>query len=124
MNALAAETCFTTAAGRDRARRVVAADFLEARERLTQRRATHLDYLTDRLEEDRVRRVVEPILSGIAESGHSARDLEYVRDLGLVAVDAPLRMANPIYAELGRQGVPPPPLVRRRPQYPCVGNVT
>ena len=100
VNALAAETCFATAAGRDRARRVVAADILEARERLIQRRATHLDYLTDRLEEDRVRRVVEPILSGIAESGHSARDLGYVRDLGLVAVDAPLRMANPIYAEV------------------------
>ena len=100
VNALAAETCFATAAGRDRARRVVAADVLEARERLIQRRATHLDYLTDRLEEERVRRVVEPILSGTAESDHTGRDVEYVRDLGLIARDPPLRMANPIYAEV------------------------
>ncbi len=100
VNALAAETCFATAAGRNRARPVVAAAVLESRERLIQRRATHLDYLTDRLEEERVRRVVEPILSGATESDHTARDVEYVRDLGLVALDAPLRMANPIYAEV------------------------
>ena len=33
-------------------------------------------------------------------AGFSARDIEYVRDLGLVARDAPLRIANPIYAEV------------------------
>ena len=100
VNALAAETCFSMEARKDRARRVASADVLEARERLIQRRATHLDYLTDRLEEDRVRRVVEPILSGTAESDHTGRDVEYVRDLGLIARDPPLRMANPIYAEV------------------------
>ena len=47
-----------------------------------------------------MRRVVEPLLSGGAESGFKARDLEYVRDLGLIAVDDPLRVANPIYAEV------------------------
>ena len=99
VNALASETCFSPA-GRDRSRRIEAADVLKARERLIHRRATHLDYLADKLEEERVRRVVEPILSGAAESGHSARDLEYVRDLGLVAGNAPLRLANPIYAEV------------------------
>ena len=100
VNALAAETCFSTAAGRDRGRRVAFADVLDARERLIERRVTHLDYLTDKLEEERVRRVVEPILSGVAESEHTARDVEYVRDLGLVARDPPLHMANPIYAEV------------------------
>ena len=28
------------------------------------------------------------------------RDIEYVRDLGLIARDAPLRIANPVYAEV------------------------
>ena len=46
-----------------------------------------------------MRRVVEPILSG-GEVRHRARDLEYVRDLGLLASDSPPRMANPIYQEV------------------------
>ena len=38
--------------------------------------------------------------SGGDESDSSARDIEYVRDLGLIARDGPLRIANPIYAEV------------------------
>ncbi len=100
VNALADETCGSKQVGSDLSRPVGGADVLQARERLVVRRETHLDYLTRKLEEERVRRVVEPILSGAVESGHSARDLEYARDLGLVARDAPPRMANPIYAEV------------------------
>ena len=44
--------------------------------------------------------MVEPLLSGAEQSAFSARDLEYVRDLGLIALDDPLRIANPIYAEV------------------------
>ena len=62
-------------------------------------RRTHLDQLAHKLEEARVRRVVEPILSG-GEVQHDGRDLEYVRDLGLLAPDSPPRIANPIYAEV------------------------
>ena len=47
-----------------------------------------------------MRRVVEPLLSGGEDSDFSTRDLEYVRDLGLIAKDDPLRIANPIYAEV------------------------
>ena len=43
---------------------------------------THLDQLADKLREDRVRRVVEPMLSGADEHAFSNRDVEYVRDLG------------------------------------------
>ena len=46
-----------------------------------------------------MRRVIEPLLSG-DEAQHHTRDLEYVRDLGLVAPGSPPRMANPIYAEV------------------------
>ena len=38
--------------------------------------------------------------SGGEEREFSARDLEYVRDLGLIARDDPLRIANPVYAEV------------------------
>ncbi len=47
-----------------------------------------------------MRRVIEPLLSGGHEREFSARDLEYVRDLGLIAGNDPLRVANPIYAEV------------------------
>ena len=99
VNALAYETCFRDLAA-DRSRPVAEADVLDARERLIQRRDTHLDQLTDKLREDRVRRVVEPLLVGGEGFEATADDIEYVQDLGLVARDAPLRLANPIYAEV------------------------
>ena len=100
VNALAAEACFGEGSGDERSRTITEADIVEARERLIRRRQTHLDNLTGKLEEDRVRRVIEPILSGGEEISYSSRDLEYVRDLGLVALDPPLRIANRIYAEV------------------------
>ena len=100
VNALAYETCFERKAGRDRTRAVSADDVAEAREALIVRRVTHLDQLADKLREDRVRRVVEPMLSGVDERRATNRDIEYVRDLGLIARDKPVRIANPIYAEV------------------------
>ena len=99
VNALCAGACFDDKAGRDRSRTIEADDVYAAREELILSRRTHLDQLTHKLEEERVRRVVEPILSG-GEAQHHARDLEYVRDLGLVAAADPPRIANPIYREV------------------------
>ena len=100
VNALAAQACFRDERGRDRGRAITANDVIEAQEQLIIRRETHLDQLADKLQEDRVRRVVEPLLSGGDEREFSMRDLEYVRDLGLIARDGPLRIANPVYAEV------------------------
>ena len=99
VNALCAGACFDNKAGRDRSRSIEVDDVYAAREELILSRRTHLDQLAHKLEEERVRRVVEPILSG-GEVRHHARDLEYVRDLGLLAPDSPPRMANPIYREV------------------------
>ena len=101
VNALAAQACFRNRSGRDRQRPITGDDVREAQEQLIARRETHLDQLADKLREDRVRRVVEPLLSGGDRPPEfSERDLEYVRDLGLIAPDLPLRIANPIYAEV------------------------
>ncbi len=100
VNALAADVCFRNARARDRGRPVAEGEVVEAEERLILRRETHLDQLADKLREDRVRRVVEPLLSGGDERDFSGHDLEYVRDLGLIARDDPPRIANPIYAEV------------------------
>lgn len=74
----------------------------QAKERLILARATHLDSLAHKLAEPRVRRVIEPVLAGTYEGvGHGYEDdLSYVRDLGLVAPGAPVRIANPIYREV------------------------
>ena len=100
VNALGYQACFQDLVGRVRDRAITADDIVAAREQLIVRRETHLDQLADKLQEDRVRRVVEPLLSGGEENVSSARDLEYVRDLGLIAQNRPLRIANPIYAEV------------------------
>ena len=100
VNALAYEMCFEGTGDANRSRRIEEADVLEAREALILRRETHLDQLADKLQEKRVRRVVEPLLAGGGETVFAPRDLEYVQDLGLVARDLPVRIANPIYAEV------------------------
>ena len=99
VNALCAEACFDSKAGRDRSRTIEADDIHAAREELIIARRVHLDQLAHKLAEERVRRVVEPILSG-GEARHHVRDLEYLRDLGLIDGGEPPRIANPIYAEV------------------------
>ena len=96
VNALCDEACSGNADNQS----ISEVDILNAQEQLILRRETHLDQLADKLQEDRVRRVIEPLLSGGDERDFSARDLEYVRDLGLIAREDPPRIANPIYAEI------------------------
>ncbi len=101
VNALAYEACWGNKAGRDRSRSITTDAIQDAREQLILRRETHLDQLTDKLQEERVRRVVEPLLKGADDAGSfAAADLQYVRDLGLVRTDDPIAIANPIYREV------------------------
>ena len=100
VNALCWEACFKHPQGRDRSRAITEDDILAAQEVLIQGRVVHLDQLADKLQEERVQRVIEPMLSGAAHRSYTSRDLEYVRDLGLVALDPPPRIANPVYAEV------------------------
>ena len=101
MNALCREACFDDQVGRDRSRPITEQAILEAQERLILARVTHLDNLADKLREERVRRVIEPILAGADRHAWTAEDVSYACDLGLVAheADGTPRIANPIYAE-------------------------
>jgi hypothetical protein len=74
----------------------------QAKEGLILARATHLDSLVARLGEDRVRRIIEPLLAGESPAGGVTYndDAAYVRDLGLITLGAPIRIANPIYREV------------------------
>ena len=100
VNALAYQACFDDSGSRDRSRSIRAEAIDRAKETLILRRVTHIDQLADKLREDRVRRVVMPMLAGSSDWDYTKRDLEYVRDLGLVATEGPVRIANPIYAEV------------------------
>ena len=101
VNALAYGACFKNKALReDRSRPVTSAAVAAVREELIVDRVTHLDYLADKLREERVRRVIEPMLTGADRYAITDRDLGYARDLGLLAREAPVRIANPIYAEV------------------------
>ena len=103
VNALFYETCFEMKEGRDRSIPITIGMIDTAKENLILRRETHLDQLADKLQEERVRRVIEPILVGESfDSGFNEDDVQYVIDLGLVRRDpgGTLTIANGIYQEI------------------------
>jgi hypothetical protein len=102
VNALGYETCFETAAARERSHPVTVEVVNEAKEALILRRETHLDQLTDKLKEERVRNVITPLLQGIELPNNVAEDdIQYVVDLGLIRRRAQgLELANALYREV------------------------
>ncbi|WP_218026722.1 ATP-binding protein [Nocardia inohanensis] len=74
----------------------------EAKERLILTRATHLDSLVTKLSEPRVRQVIEPLIAGeLPDTDFAFNEaVSYTADLGLIAPDNPVRIANPIYKEV------------------------
>jgi type II secretory pathway predicted ATPase ExeA len=102
VNALAYEACFEMKAGRDRSQPMTVERIEQAKENLILRRVTHLDQLADKLREERVRRVIEPMLAGAALGEVPEDDRQYLVDLGLLrrANGGGLVVANPIYREV------------------------
>ncbi|SEH04614.1 AAA-like domain-containing protein [Candidatus Venteria ishoeyi] len=101
-NALGYEVTFRMKHNRNRSRSIGLEDIEQAKENLILQRVTHLDQLTDKLKEARVRRVIEPILAGTGLSQALEDDLSYVADLGLIRHDRQngARIANAIYREV------------------------
>ena len=102
VNALAYQACFEDRAGRDRSRPIGVDAIDRAKETLIVERVTHLDQLADKLREDRVRRVIEPLLAGTEPGIVAQDDRDYLIDLGLLRRDGSggLVVANPIYREV------------------------
>jgi hypothetical protein len=73
-----------------------------AKEVLIERQDTHLDSLVERLREERVRRIIEPMLAGHTLGTIPEDDRQYLVDLGLARRDPAggLVIANPIYREI------------------------
>ncbi len=101
VNALAYEACFERKDRRDRSKPVTVEIVQQAKEELIARRDTHLDQLADKLSEERVRRVIEPVLATAGDpESLSPDDISYVRDLGLITANGQIRIANRIYQEV------------------------
>ncbi|MDH6107344.1 ATP-binding protein, partial [Anabaenopsis tanganyikae CS-531] len=74
----------------------------QAKDILIQRQDTHLDSLAERLREDRVKAIIQPMLAGDELGNVPDDNLRYVLDLGLCKRDrgGGLEIANPIYREV------------------------
>ncbi len=72
-----------------------------AKERLIEQRQTHLDSLSDKINEPRVRPILMSIITGEAPAFDGYNDaVRYCRDLGIITPENPIRFANPIYREI------------------------
>jgi len=101
VNALGYEVCFKMKEGRDRSGNIDTEMIEQAKENLILRRETHLDQLTDKLKEDRVKRVMIPILSGSEDIDKIPEDdIDYVSDLGLIKRKPRMSIANRVYREI------------------------
>ena len=73
----------------------------EALQILIFRNDTHFDSLMARLDEERVRRIIEPVIIGGTTIDRNSSDYNYVKDLGLIRDDCGrIEPANPIYGEI------------------------
>ena len=100
VNALAYQACFVDVT--DRTKPITKEAIEQAKETLILRRDTHIDVLVDRLQEPRVRTIVDAIIRGTERSiDVPIDDIQYVIDLGLVKKqDKNLVIANPMYEEV------------------------
>ena len=73
----------------------------EAIQTIILRRDTHIDSLLERLKEERVRKIIEPLVMGSdAPIDRLSDDYQYVCDLGLIKNGGKITPSNPIYGEV------------------------
>ncbi|MCX6580045.1 MAG: AAA-like domain-containing protein [Candidatus Aminicenantes bacterium] len=101
VNAVAYEACFEMKEGQDRGKAITVDMIQQAKENLILRRETHLDQLTDKLKEERVKGVLMPLLVGSGDIEEIPEDdIDYAVDLGLIKRKPQLAIANRIYQEI------------------------
>ena len=103
VNALAYETCFVLEHGRGRNTPITVDKINQVTESFILRRETHLDQLADQLQEEKIRRVIEPILTGeILADQLNRDDVSYAIGLGLIRQEqnGAITIANTIYQEV------------------------
>ena len=105
VNALGREVTYKMKENRDRSVVITPEMIYRAQEQIIYRRDTHIDILIYKLQEPRVKRVIEPMLANSDEADEGLipnDDILYVWDMGLIKVEKgkPRRIANGIYREI------------------------
>jgi hypothetical protein len=89
---------------RDSAETVTIEHIQEARRQMIEARETHLDALSERLRDPRIRRVIQTIFTGETDLAMSraSPDVELAMDLGLISWNTKkgFSLSNPIYEEI------------------------
>ena len=98
VNAIAYQACFVDVT--DRSQPITKDTIERAKETLIKRCDTHLDVLIDRLQEPRIRNIIDAIIGTQSDmKTFPSDDVQYARDLGLIKQNA-FDIANPIYQEV------------------------
>ncbi len=101
VNALAYEVCYELKEGKNRKNEITEELIQIAKENIIKSRVTHIDQLIDKLNEDRVKKVIAPIVEGSEIGEIPQDDLQYCIDLGLVVSNGgKIEIANKIYQEV------------------------
>ena len=105
VNALGREVTYKMKENRDLSVRIIPEMIDKAIENIIYRRDTHIDILIDKLEEPRVRKVIEPMLANSDDTDDGlipTDNIQYVEDMGLTKHERgkPRRIANGIYREI------------------------
>ena len=105
VNAIGQEVTYEMRENRDRTIRIAPEMIDAAIEHIIYRRDTHIDQLIDKLKEERVRRVIQPMLANsynVSDYLIPSDDILYVEDLGLITRERgkPRRFSNNIYRQI------------------------
>ena len=105
VNAIGHEVTYEMKENRERSVIIIPEVVEKAIESIIYRRDTHIDILIDKLKEERVRRVIEPLLAGkdeVEDNLIPEDDIRYVQDLGLIKIERgkTRRISNAIYKEI------------------------
>jgi hypothetical protein len=87
---------------KDRGKPITRTDVDRAKDILIERQDTHLDSLIERLQDSRIRAIVEPMLAGTEPGMLPSDDIRFAIDLGLLRMTETggLDVENPIYREV------------------------
>jgi len=99
---LIASVCICTISSSFSINSILAAHVDEAKELLIKSRTTHIDSLSERLRDKRVRKVIQPIITGESDPTMAVGDdFVFCQDLGLVTLEnGTPGIANTIYREV------------------------
>jgi len=101
VNALAEEVTYGMKENHDRSIILTTEMFKDAKDKIILGRRSHIEYLLDKLREEKVRRVIEPIILGTDITDLKPDDLDYCIDLGLIKkTNGDYEFSNKIYNEV------------------------